>query len=1232
MSSSPERKMNRLDIDRFPLRGQSLIEASAGTGKTWTINQLYRRLLLGHGEVPAPGGRRIGSGDILVVTFTRAATEELRGRIRAGIRDAFESLLAAEGATSVVTEDVSVEKALSSMPDKDVARWVKALKAQRDDLSFSELREWLQLNLTQMDEAPVNTIHAFCAQMLKRFAFDSRTGFNLAVETDSQPYLRQACEDVWRRFAYPADTATLRFLTGAYKNGPDALFMAFKGWVSKPDLTIKPAVTVNFREAYEQTQALFAEVSAQWQALGKDAIGDIIRDSGVSKKSYSKRNLPNWLDQVDDCLQGEFRLPLSDKLVKFSQEELVNKTEKGAAPEHALFRSIEALNKACSLPDQALTLELFRAVYARLLTLLDDAGVMTSDDQLRLLDEALQTEQGGHLAQQIRSLYPVAMIDEFQDTDPVQYRIFSRIYPTSEASPDYALIMIGDPKQAIYAFRGADIFTYMKARTQISIERSFTLDTNYRSHSDLIGAVNALWQNRPKPFIYDKSIEFYPVKSGGQHDKSAPVWDPGVASDHLQIWYNPEEETVDQARQRIARECAAQISAVLGGAAHFPGKTRKQTRPLVAGDLAVLVATKAEAGIIRDALTAAGIGSVFLTQKKVYESGEARDLLSILDAIANPGNETSVRRALATHAWGCRAEALVAMQQNESEWEEQLAMMHSYQQTWQRRGIMAMLMQWLEDDERAVRLRSHVDGERSLTNLIHLGELLQARSRKVRGHAALLRWLSDKVQDSDDAGDEAQLRLETDDRLVTISTIHKSKGLEYPLVFLPYLWADSSHHKGSDTTYYDGHQVVRSLAPDDKAKEAAVRDQKAERLRLLYVALTRARYGCYVWISGAKINRKVNWPTTALGYLLNTEDLSTLDLPGIYIGSIPQWTAGLQAELDVPPPPVTAARVTGQWRDNWRVGSYSGLAAQSGHDASHSSSHTSADTAEQAGADLSQTLDLDAAAPSAQVLTQPPESLPLPLTFPKGVNPGTCLHSLFEDWDFTTPEQLLSLCEERLPLYGLGEQPAADVAQWLTAIVQQPFLLYDTTACLADIRREQRLDEMEFYLPVGNLTPAAVESLLGSRDGEAARFHFEPLTGYLKGFIDLIFEWQGRYYVADYKSNYLGDQPQDYRPQSLRESMRDHRYDLQSWIYLVALDQLLSQRLPDYDPHKHLGGSVYLYLRGMGDHFTGPEFEGDIEGVIEGTDLGVCFTPVSQELLRQWRATLLTKDNAEASV
>ncbi|MAQ99571.1 MAG: exodeoxyribonuclease V subunit beta [Oceanospirillaceae bacterium] len=1191
-----------LDIHRFPLTGQSLIEASAGTGKTWTINQLYRRLLLGHGEVPAPGGRRLGSADILVVTFTRAATEELRGRIRSGLRDAFESLLAAE---------------YGNIRDKDVARWVKEVQAA-SDISLEDLRDWLQLNLAQMDEAPVNTIHAFCARMLKRFAFDSRTGFELAVETDSQPYLRQACEDVWRQFCYPAQKPRLGYITAAYA-GPEALFQSFRSWMSKPDLTVLPPQDLSFDQAFAAAELHFEQASTLWRETGAGSVADLISASGVNKRSYSSRNLPGWLAAADACLRGPFSLPLSDKLENFSQTVLEEKTPKGEAPRHALFSQISQLLTAQSQVRQALDLTLFRRIYARLLTLLEQAAVMTSDDQLRLLDQALMSEQGDALAAQIRALYPVAMIDEFQDTDPVQYRIFSRIYPAADNAKDYALIMIGDPKQAIYAFRGADIFTYMKARTRIAAERSFTLDTNYRSHSELVSAVNTLWQNREQPFIYEDGIGFYPVKSGRLHEKTAPVWEPGVPADTLQIWYDARDENTTDARARVAGECAQQIRALLGGAAHYPAKGRK-TLPVVAGDIAVLVATHSEAEDMRRALTAEGIGSVFLTRESVYQSAVALDLLIILEAIAHPGNEAAVRRALATPSWGCSAADLVAMQQDEALWESQLAMIHAYQQAWARRGVMAMLMQWLEDDERAVRLRQRHDGERVLTNLLHLGELLQARSRKVRGHAALLRWLHDKVLDASDEGEEAQLRLETDDRLVTISTIHKSKGLEYPVVFLPFLWAESAVFKGTDITYYNGHEVVRNLAPDDKARELQRRDHRAERLRLLYVALTRARYACFVWLSDARVgnNKMPNWPSTALGYLLNTETPAELDLPGVYLGPRPHWTAGMQAELEVPLPPVQAATARGQWRDAWRVGSYSQLAAQASHQSNPAQ-------AEQAGADLGQALDLEAAsAPAPVPVSGESTPLPLSLAFPKGVNPGTCLHSIFEHWDFSSRDQLLELCQRQLPLYGLAEQPVSEVADWLSAIVRQPFLLYDTSACLADIAPAQRLDEMEFYLPVGHLTAAAVDALLGSQPGQPGRFHFEPLTGYLKGFIDLIFEWNGRYYVADYKSNYLGDQLADYRPAALRQSMREHSYDLQSWIYLVALDQLLSQRLPDYVPQKHLGGSVYLYLRGMGDHFSSTD---------EDTDLGVCFTPASVELLRQWRTLLLQggKDSSKGS-
>ncbi|MEK9766192.1 MAG: exodeoxyribonuclease V subunit beta, partial [Thalassolituus sp.] len=858
------------------------------------------------------------------------------------------------------------------------------------------------------------------------------------------------------------------------------------------------------------------------------------------------------------------------------------------------------------------------------------------DDLLRLLDNALRSERGDELAAQIRRLYPVAMIDEFQDTDPIQYRIFSRIYPAYtdldsdtdtdtdtdiDKKPGHGLIMIGDPKQAIYAFRGADIFTYMQASKEIPPERRFTLDTNYRSDSRLIQATNNLWQNREAPFVFEDSIDFYPVNAGGQHDKKAPVWQSAIPTEALQLWISNEgaageEENKAAAMQRVAEECASQISSLMAGVAVYPAaakkgskktRTAKGGQPVEAGDIAVLVYSRAQAKKIRDALTAQGIGSVFLTRDSVLDSNEAWDLLAMLEAIAHPGNEAAVRRAIATLTWGATADDLVAMQNDESRWEAQLAAMHEYHQIWQRRGIMAMLMQWLEDDERAVRLRKLDDGERVLTNILHLGEMLQAQSRKVRGHQALIRWFSERIDPDAGRGEEAQLRLETDDRLVNIVTIHKSKGLEYPFVFLPYLWADSAKPKNqsTETIYYNGREVVRDLAPDENAKKRQQEDVLAEQMRLLYVALTRAKFGCYIWLTNAMAGRgkakKPVWLDSALGYLLNTESTAEINIAGMYSGELPEWTVAGQAELNVPPPPVAAATNQARWRDHWRVGSYSQLAAHSSH---------AAHNAEAASADLGHYFDWEAGvnAPAASGA----DSLPLALRFPKGANPGTCLHAIFEHWDFHDKDALIDVCEAQLKLYGLQDEPAQEVADWIESIVHQPLALYDTTLSLKDIEPAARLDEMEFYLPVGQLSASDIDALLGGDN----RFSFEPLTGYLKGFIDLIFEWQGRYYVADYKSNHLGDEWQNYVPSALRESMKDHRYDLQSWIYMLALDQLLSRRLPDYQPQKHLGGSVYFYLRGMGNHFTA-------EGEHADPDAGVCFTPVNAVALRHWRKSIL---------
>ena len=429
--------MNKLDLHTFPLYGQSLIEASAGTGKTYTINQLYRRAVLGHGI-----SQRLDCTQILVVTFTNAAAEELRGRIRAGLRDAFENLLAGEQ---------------GEMPDADIKRWV-------GDSSIKELQTWLQLNLAQMDESSICTIHKFCAQMLKRYAFDSGVAFNQALEVEGEEYLRRACEDIWRQLCYPQHRDVLDFMTRDFSS-PDALFRYFRSWMNKPGVRTKPDIKEDLDTLWNRLKQTFEDAKNLWFFLGHDNIVKEITSADIDKRSYSSKNFPNWMTQAGDYFAAGQALPLPANLSRFGSAMLTEKTKTGEPPRHKLFDKIDELLELEQTLRQSQELTWFRSIYDRYIDLLEQAAVVTSNDLQRLLDNALHSEQGEELAAQIRRLHPIAMIDEFQDTDPVQYRIFSRIYQATDpdrgdaendASGKHGLIMIGDPKQAIYGFRDTD--------------------------------------------------------------------------------------------------------------------------------------------------------------------------------------------------------------------------------------------------------------------------------------------------------------------------------------------------------------------------------------------------------------------------------------------------------------------------------------------------------------------------------------------------------------------------------------------------------------------------------------------------------------------------------------------------------------------------------------------------------------------------------------------------------
>ncbi|PIE25246.1 MAG: exodeoxyribonuclease V subunit beta [Neptuniibacter caesariensis] len=1144
-----------LDPLTFPLVGQQLIEASAGTGKTYTITALYLRLLLGLGEAT---DKPLGPDQILVVTFTEAATEELRDRIRERIVAARNGFL-----QETVTDP-----------------FLQGLKQQVGDLvpAIKLLTQAVQ----QMDEAAIFTIHGFCQRMLKRHAFESGSLFDTELTQDDQSLIRNAVLDFWRSTIYPLNNSLTNLVFAHCWQSPEQLIAELRGMIGRHIRLVPDLADVKLQQAYAQRLELIDRFKQAWRA-NEDDLLDLIQNSGINKRSYTKTNLPKWLVQIDqyaESAQVEPDKALLKVLARFTQSALNEKATQGEVPEHALFVQLEQL-LASPLPVKEILLaRALREVEQRMARAKSDHQLQTFDDLLTGLSNALDSDKDGHLSAAIRGQFPVALIDEFQDTDPLQYGIFSRLY----ADPCHsALVMIGDPKQAIYAFRGADIFTYIKARRAVS--ESYTLTTNWRSTSDMVGAVNQLFQFADSAFIYDEDIPFTPVAAA---DKSAArLTVQGMEPAALNIWHYSTDEPLTKGEYLsiYAQATAAEIDRLLNDETWI-GERRVQ-----GADIAVLVRDRYEAEEIRRALAVYEHPCVYLSnQDSVFSSVEALELSLILAAIDEPQNERVLRAALATGLLQLDMTTLDQLNRDELAWEAIVEAFEGYKQCWHRLGILPALKQLIHQRNLPSILLAQPGGERCLTNLLHLAEMLQQASIEVAGHSGLIRWFNEQVANPVGGSDEKILRLESEKNLLKIVTVHKAKGLEYPIVFLPF----AASFREQKTAFYHDEQgdAVLDLSAAEAALQSADRERLAEELRLLYVALTRSVYRCYLGVADIRIgnSKKSRLQDSAIGYLLlqsgNRLDkaLEALAQEGDCIEVSLPPDHGAQKDMFTAPVTETPAQdaearcFNGVVDRSWRVSSYSAL-----------SRHSTEYIPELPGLDLEVSAD-------AVKEEQPADSGRNIFNFPKGANAGIFLHSVFEEIDFyrylndpaAHADYQKQICQQ-LAVAGYDDA-------WLPVIDK---LVVDVLSTglnpdgikLGDVRNEARLVEMEFMLKVEQLKVAQLESLIRRFDplsAQARPLAFEPLQGMLKGFIDLLFRADGRYYVLDYKSNHLGNSEECYTVAALQQSMAEHRYDLQYLLYSLAVHRLLKQRIADYDYDQYFGGVFYLFLRGM----TGAESTG----------------------------------------
>ncbi|MGL5007155.1 MAG: exodeoxyribonuclease V subunit beta [Plesiomonas sp.] len=1240
----------------LPLFGERLIEASAGTGKTYTIAALYLRLLLGLGD-DAAFTRRLQVNEILVVTFTDAATAELRDRIRARIRGAriFIMQLVQEPliATRLLQEIHHTDPLLAGIIDS-LTDWPEAanilLSAER-----------------QMDEAAVYTIHGFCQRMLTQNAFESGALFEQTFLTDESALIQQVVLDFWRRNFYPLPLDMANVISQTWAT-PEALKHEVSRYLSGPMPKIKRQESdTDLVVRHQKIMALITELKSAWREVAPD-IEAHIADSGIPKNRYRKDWVAKWVAELTTwALQLTDNYTHPDCLVRFKQSTLLDLTSKGVAPTLPIFSQIDAFcEHSLTLRDLVIN----SAVYEMRLAMQQQKlmrAELSFDDLLSHLSSALKNDSLGLLGDAIRQRYPLAMIDEFQDTDPQQYHIFHTLYGGRE---DTGLLMIGDPKQAIYAFRGADIFTYIEARRNVSAH--YTLQTNWRSSHSMVNAVNRLFSHAINPFLFEQDIPFLDV-AASPDAAERQFWLQGEVQPAMQLCcLGGDRVNNSDYQQQMAEACANSIASWLQAGIEgraLLGKTGK-LRPVVAKDIAVLVRTGREAALIRQALSMRGVASVYLSNREsVFSSQEARDLLRVLQACLLPGQERLLRAGLATPLLGLTAADLDLLNGDEWRWEMAVAEFEEYRQKWLKHGVLPMLRQLIQQRKLAENLLAGSEGERRLTNLLHVGELLQEAAAEQESEHALLRWLARQIDQPQRGGDDPQLRLESDQNLVQIVTIHKSKGLEYPLVWLPF--ACSFRAAKGDFYHDESLSAVLDLTGSEEAKGRAERERLAEDVRLIYVALTRAVYQCQIGIAPLSAgrgksenskNKETDLHLSALGYLLQQGQAGDASLLEMACATLANQDIALTApnmeaistlsSVKAPQNTLVVREFQGRIERNWWVTSYSNLSRHQDasewlprfdHDAAgeqlqplgssdnarDTKSIASSDNTEQAAFSHSDSTDLaeypsephlqnadlgtdnsaENIAEAAEFVEEaiPAEPILSPFTFPRGARPGTFLHSLFETLDFANQQEWPQQLQTLLEMEGLDLAWQPVLHDWVSKVLETPLNAsrqqHEIEHCavincqsdlatappvlrLSAIARHARCVELEFHLPIRTpLQAKKLDTLCRRYDAlsrqAAHRLNFAEVQGILKGYIDLVFSHQGKFYVLDYKSNYLGDTAEHYHQQAMTCAMIEHRYDLQYQLYTLALHRYLQLRLKDYDYDRHIGGVYYLFLRGM---------------------------------------------------
>ncbi|WP_462114689.1 UvrD-helicase domain-containing protein [Lysobacter xanthus] len=1153
----------------MPLTGTRLIEASAGTGKTFTLATIVTRLIVERG---------LRVGQVLAVTYTEAATQELRERLRQRL-----ALLARVASGAVLVEDGEVALCRSL---------VERQQRVEDPVA---LRRRLQRAARELDTAAVHTIHGFCTRVLADHALETGESFDRAGLVGSDRELRETvAHDLWRALAAEAGDADVLAQLWA---SPDALARSLEPLlratrVLPAPMDAGPSPAADVREA---AQAL----REAWYLHGVDARRDVeaaLAAGVLNKRSYNAKALSTLWDALHDWSRGTSPSWTRGKLELLTTAKLAACTNKGKdaqRPQSPLCDAAQALLDALARHAEWLDRRKLALVHRvrdeaarRLAKLKRQRGMRSYDDLIDGVARALDGPHARALVAQLRRQYHAALVDEFQDTDARQWSIFRRVFGDDgdEALPalDDAvrparfLALIGDPKQAIYGFRGGDVHTYLRAREHA--QPGPVLARNFRSRPCLLRAVDALYEAAGEDAFGATGIGFRHVSPGGRRSDDACLRD-GVPAPALTLRRLPpradgKECSADESRDGVALACTQAIheTLALATAGRLTIDGRDGTRALGPGDIAVLVRKHRDGLRLARLLAQAGIPAVTAAPTSLFETEQAVELLAVFDALLAPADPRRLHAALSSVLLGLDAARIDALLHDDVARARELGRALSWRERWLRAGPLALVEELCAQN--APRLLELADGERRLSDFIQLGEALQEAAQHVLGPQALVDWLRARIAGADRSDREQQLRLESDARRVQILTVHGSKGLEFPFVFLPFAAVGDGGRPTDWCDYDDGEGRVLHVRPDTAVRSMQQAEAAAEDARLLYVALTRAQHA--LWLCDGPLFRRARTPLSPMLEALQADGGS------IVVDESPlDETLPAPLRTAAPPRPPRARQPRRVLARDWSIYSFSALARLgTGNVETLLPRGERVDAAEEllaADAPIDLGAELRAAAADDARFS--------------GTRFGDVVHGAFETVDFAAwrdwrdgppPAGQHEALIEAFRAQGYSQTDVDDGLPLLAALVGHTLTVsMPEGARLCDVPAASRRAEMEFHFALSQvdvevlLSTVQAHGLLTERSGFGAR---RVLDGLMTGKIDLVYAHDGRYHVLDYKTNRLPD----YTPATLERAMHEGEYTLQAAIYSLALHRWLRFRLGDaYDYERHFGGVRYVFCRGV---------------------------------------------------